>query len=66
MGTSRAISGGIVPRDVIFTGTLKLPSDQDLALRHYASSENVVIVKKINVSLRVWVDIPSLEKVGGA
>src|SRR5258705_8322927 len=32
MGTSRAFSGGIVPRDVIFIGTLKLPGDQDLAL----------------------------------
>ena len=36
MGTSRAISGSIVPRDVIFIGTLKLPGDQDLALSRYA------------------------------
>ena len=33
MGTSRAIPGGIVPRDVIFIGTLKLPGHQDFALR---------------------------------
>ena len=38
MGTSWAVLGGIVPRDVIFTGTLKLPGDQDLALRHLSDS----------------------------
>ena len=39
MGTSQAISGGIVPRDVIFIGTLKLPGDQELALKQYPLHE---------------------------
>ncbi len=46
MGTSRAISGGIVPRDVNFTGNLKLSGHQNLALSYYLKRPKVQFLKK--------------------
>src|SRR5258705_4438662 len=41
-GNQPGDSGGIVPRDVIFIGTLKLPGDQDLTLKQHIYRVTVV------------------------